>query len=177
MLHCLFEVGLESLTDVCISHYLPHEPPQPPGCFPVPPHGLVAAELPVHPLPPHSPALAQSPAESLVPVHSLSHWPSRCPLPEPPPLQSPVQSSHDAVETGEAAYVALADVSGMTSSGVLVAATMPVPSISTGSTMAREMVNFLFRVIHPSEAVAMAATVSDECEGSVKTLMRWGEGG
>ena len=64
----------------------------------------------------------------------------------------------------------------MTSSGVLVAATMPVPSISTGSTMAREMVNFLFRVIHPSEAVAMAATVSDECEGSVKTLMRWGEG-
>ena len=74
----------------------------------------------------------------------LSHTP-------PPPLQSPVQSAHeDVVETGADAYVATADLSGITSSGVLVAATMPVPSISTGSAMASEIVSFLFLVIYTS---------------------------
>jgi hypothetical protein len=62
-----------------------------------------------------------------------------------------VQSAQDDdVETGADAYVATADLSGMTSSGVLVAATIPVPSISTGTTMASEMVNFLFLVIYSS---------------------------
>ena len=182
--------GSRAGPDYLIVHYLLQEPPQPPACFTGEPQGLVTVTLLPHPVPSHFPVPAQSPAQSpsqlpeplqsssqlpllaQVPLQSRSqlpaHSPSQSPSHAPFPLQSPVQSSHgdagaavESEDTAAAVYVALDDVSGMTSSGVLVAATMPVPNTNTGTSMARAMVSFLFLVMYSSRKVDMSKKVPD----------------